>query len=93
MTDIDWSGCPIVQRNPKKMGGVPTVRAWRMPADSVVENHDYGATDQEIAEWYELPLEDVHHPRLRRPVPAQCRTHGYVGDVAREAAVRASDYR
>ncbi len=59
MTDIDWSGCSIVERNPKKLGGVPTVRAWRMPADSVVENHDYGASDQEISEWYGLPLEDV----------------------------------
>ena len=59
MTDIDWSDCSIVERNPKKMSGVPTVRAWRMSADSVVENHDYGATDLEIAEWYELPIEDV----------------------------------
>lgn len=59
MSDIGWSDCPIVEHNPKKMGGVPTVRAWRMSADSVVENHDYGATDQEIAEWYELPLADV----------------------------------
>jgi len=64
MTDIDWSGCPIVQRNPRKLGGVPTVRAWRMPADSVVENHDYGASDQEIAEWYNLPL--GHFPRKER---------------------------
>lgn len=25
-TGIDWTECPIVQRNPKKMGGRPTVR-------------------------------------------------------------------
>jgi hypothetical protein len=30
-----------------------------MAADAGVENHDYRATDQEIADWYELPLEDV----------------------------------
>jgi uncharacterized protein (DUF433 family) len=58
-TDIDWSGCPIVQRNPKKLGGVPTVRAWRVPADTVVENHDYGLPDDDIAYQYSLPIEDV----------------------------------
>jgi len=57
---IDWTGCPIMEQNPKKMGGRPTVRDWRMPADQVVENHDRGATEQDIAEWYELPVEDVH---------------------------------
>jgi hypothetical protein len=30
MSDIDWSGCPIVQRNPKKLDGVPTVRDYRV---------------------------------------------------------------
>jgi uncharacterized protein (DUF433 family) len=59
MTDIDWSNCPIVERNPKKMGGVPTLRAWRLSADSIVENHDYGATPQEIAEWFQVPVADV----------------------------------
>jgi uncharacterized protein (DUF433 family) len=59
MTDIDWSDCPIVQSNPKKLGGVPTVRAWRVPADTVVENHDYGLPDDEIAYQYSLPIEDV----------------------------------
>ena len=58
-TGIDWSECPIVERDPEKMGGVPTVRAWRIAADTIVENHDFDASDQEISEWYELPLEDV----------------------------------
>jgi uncharacterized protein (DUF433 family) len=59
MTDIDWSGCPIVQRNPKKLGGVPTVRDYRVPADTVVENHDDDLPDDEIAYQYSLPIEDV----------------------------------
>jgi uncharacterized protein (DUF433 family) len=57
--DIDWSGCPIVQRNPKRLGGVPTVRAWRVPADTVLENHDYDVPGDEIAYQYSLPIEDV----------------------------------
>ena len=59
MTDIDWSGCPIVQRNPKKLGGVPTVRDFRVSADTVVENHDDGLSENEIAFQFSLPLEDI----------------------------------
>jgi uncharacterized protein (DUF433 family) len=60
MTEIDWSGCAIVQRNPKKLGGVPTFRGFRVTADTVVENHDDGLTDDEIAYQFSLPLEDIH---------------------------------
>ena len=56
---IDWSGCSIVQRDPEKLGGVPTVRAWRLSADSIVENHDDNLSDEEIAEMFEIPIEDV----------------------------------
>ena len=59
MTCIDWTGCQIVQRNPKKLGGVPTVRDFRVPADAVVENHDDGLPDDEIAYQFSLPLEDI----------------------------------
>jgi uncharacterized protein (DUF433 family) len=59
MTDIDWSNCPIVERDPEKMGGVPTLRAWRLSADSIVENHDDGLSAEEIAEMFGVPLADV----------------------------------
>jgi uncharacterized protein (DUF433 family) len=59
MTDIDWSDCPIVERDPEKMGGVPTVRDWRLSADSVVENYDDGMSAEEIAPMFHVPLEDV----------------------------------
>ena len=59
MTDIDWSDCPIVERDPEKMGGVPTLRAWRLSADSIVENHDDGVSAEEIAEMFDVPLADV----------------------------------
>ena len=56
---IDWTGCPITERNPQKMGGVSTVRAWRLSADSIVGNHDDGVSEQEIADMFEVPIEDV----------------------------------
>jgi uncharacterized protein (DUF433 family) len=59
MTDIEWSDCPIVERDPEKMGGVPTLRAWRLSADSILENHDYGSSAEEIAEMFGVPQADV----------------------------------
>lgn len=58
-TAVDWSDCPIVKRNPKKMDGVPTVREWRVSADSIVENYEGGSPAEEIAENFGLPMEDV----------------------------------
>jgi uncharacterized protein (DUF433 family) len=60
MTDINWSDCPIVERDPDKMGGVPTLRAWRLSADSIVENHDDGVSAEEIADMFGAPLDDVN---------------------------------
>jgi uncharacterized protein (DUF433 family) len=59
MTDIDWFDCPIVESDPEKMGGVPTLRAWRLSADSIVENHDDGISAEEIADMFGVPLADV----------------------------------
>ncbi len=59
MSDIDWSGCPIVETDPEKMGGVPTVRAFRVSADTVIDNHDDGLSDDEIAYQFTLPIQDV----------------------------------
>ncbi len=59
MTDIDWSGCSIVQQDPEKLRGVPTVRAFRVSADTVIENHADDFSDEEIAYQFTLPIEDV----------------------------------
>ena len=59
MTAIDWSDCPIVERNPNKLGGVPTLRGWRLSADSIVENYEDGIQPEDIASMFELPVSDV----------------------------------
>ena len=56
---IDRSGCPITERNPLKMGGISTVRGWRLSADSIVENYDNGSSPEEIAENFDVSVEDV----------------------------------
>ena len=60
MTGIDWSNCSIVQRDPEKLGGVPTVRAFRMSADQVVENWEAGVEPEEIVDLFGLSLDDVN---------------------------------
>jgi uncharacterized protein (DUF433 family) len=56
---LDWSGCPITERDPEKMGGVSTVRGIRMSADSVVENYEDGMTPEEISSEFNVSPEDV----------------------------------
>ena len=56
---FDWRGCSAVQFDPKKLGGRGNVDGTRMMADSVLENYDYGVSEEEIAETYQLDLEPV----------------------------------
>ncbi len=44
---------------PENMGGVSTVRAWRLSADSVVDNHDDDMTPEEISSEFHVPVDDV----------------------------------
>jgi uncharacterized protein (DUF433 family) len=47
-TEIDWSGCPDVERIPGKVSGQPVVVGTRILAQGVVDNaYDY--TPEELA--------------------------------------------
>jgi uncharacterized protein (DUF433 family) len=35
---IDWSRCPLVEINPRKVSGVPILKETRVPADAIVIN-------------------------------------------------------
>ncbi len=48
-----------MERDPEKMGGVPTVRAGRLAVDSIVENYEDGVSEEEIAEMFGISLDDV----------------------------------
>jgi uncharacterized protein (DUF433 family) len=56
---IDWSDCPLVEVNPRKMHGVPILVGTRMQADSVVENFVNGSPIEEIADNFEIPEETI----------------------------------
>jgi len=58
-TVIDWTDCPNVEINPRKVSGTPILKGSRMPADGIVENYRDGMTPEEIAEVFELPADSV----------------------------------
>ena len=43
----DWSACPAVERDPKRLGGALVFRGTRMPVATLFENLKSGATVDE----------------------------------------------
>jgi uncharacterized protein (DUF433 family) len=56
---IDWSDCPLVERDPFKLGGVPILKGTRMQADSIVENYEDGSPVDEISYNFSIPEETI----------------------------------
>jgi len=52
---MDWSGCDMVEINPRKVSGVPVVKGTRVQADAIVENYEGGSEIEEIAENFAIP--------------------------------------
>ena len=52
---MDWSGCDLVEVNPRKVSGVPILKGTRVQADAIVENYEGGSDVEEIAENFGLP--------------------------------------
>jgi uncharacterized protein (DUF433 family) len=56
---VDWSDCPLVERNPLKLSGVPIVKHTRVQADSIVENYESGSPVEEISYNFGISKEIV----------------------------------
>jgi uncharacterized protein (DUF433 family) len=52
--EIDWSFCPLVEINPRKVSGVPILKGTRVQADAIVENFEGGSPIEEIAENFTI---------------------------------------
>jgi uncharacterized protein (DUF433 family) len=37
---LDWSGCPLVEVVPGKVGGAPLLKNTRLPVDAITGNYD-----------------------------------------------------
>ncbi len=69
---MDWTDCPLVEINPRKLSGVPVLKGTRMQADSILETYQSGLGVDEIAEVSELPAYSV---RARLAYAARHRLH------------------
>jgi len=47
---VDWTGCPLVEVNPRKVSGVPILKGTRVQADAIVENYEDGSPIEEISD-------------------------------------------
>ena len=56
---IDWTDCPLVERVPGKVSGVPILKHSRVQADSIVENFGSGSPVEEIAENFNIPEDTI----------------------------------
>ena len=56
---LDWSQCPVVESVPGRVSGAWVFKNTRMPVSVVFENLEAGATVAEIAEWFEIPTEQI----------------------------------
>ncbi len=62
---MDWSNCPLVERDPFKLGGVPILKGTRMQADSIVENYEDGSPVEEISYNFSIPAETIRRSGIR----------------------------
>ena len=48
----NWTTCPAVERNPRKISGAWAFTGTRVPVYALFENLESGATVKQFLEWY-----------------------------------------
>jgi uncharacterized protein (DUF433 family) len=56
---VDWSRCPLVEVNPRVQSGAPVLRGTRVPANAIIDNFDFGLSETEISEQFQVPLDRI----------------------------------
>lgn len=59
VSELDFTGYSMVERNPAKLSGTPILRGSRMTAQGIIENYVDGYTPDEIVDLFQLPHEGV----------------------------------
>jgi len=49
---LDWSQCPVVERQPGKVSGAWLFKGTRVPVKALFENLEAGASIDEFLEWF-----------------------------------------
>ena len=56
---IDWSRCPLVEMKPQVQSGAPVLRGTRIPVSAIIDNFVHGLNAAEIAEQFQVPLDQA----------------------------------
>ena len=51
-TEIDWTGCELIERVPGKVSGRPIVRGTRIMPEAIVSGYDHGESIEDIREGF-----------------------------------------
>ena len=49
---LDWSTCPVVERDAAKLSGAWVFRGARVPVSALFENLEGGATVEQFLSWF-----------------------------------------
>ena len=49
---IDWSSCPAVERDPRRVSGTWVFGGTRVPIAALFENLEDGASASQFVEWF-----------------------------------------
>jgi uncharacterized protein (DUF433 family) len=49
---LDWSQCPVVERDPQRVSGAWVFRGTRVPVRALFENLEDGASVDDFWEWF-----------------------------------------
>jgi uncharacterized protein (DUF433 family) len=49
---IDWSTCPVVERDPARVSGAWVFRGTRVPVAALFENLEGGAQVSQFVDWF-----------------------------------------
>ncbi len=49
---MDWSSCPVVEREPEKVSGAWVFRGTRIPVTALFENLEDGASVGDFVSWF-----------------------------------------
>jgi uncharacterized protein (DUF433 family) len=59
MSDIDWSGCPEVERTDDTLSGAWRIKGRRVPVSAILDNFAADETPLSIARMFGLPVATV----------------------------------
>ena len=49
---IDWSDCPAVEQDPRRVSGAWVFRGTRVPVAALFQNLEDGASIQDFVQWF-----------------------------------------